>query len=91
METMSLSNASADEPENLIGTKWIAMIGLSKNKMVVEFVDKTNCVFTLKPNKCPMKYTAVGDKILFSELEGIIELRGRVLYNNNRPAFEKAA
>ena len=91
MEATSLLEVSAIEPENLIGTKWAARTELLGNKMMVEFLDKTNCIFTLKPNECPMTYTVTGGRIFFSDIGGAFELKGHVLYNNDLPAFEKAA
>ena len=91
MNTASLLKKTAIEPENIIGTKWIGWNKSIGDRMTIEFVDKKNCVYTLKPNKYPMTYTVTGDNIFISNIVGPLELMGNVLFINDIPILEKAA
>ena len=78
-------------PERLIGTRWIGWSGFIGERVSVEFVDNTNCIYTSQPNKYSMTYLVMGGKMFINNIEGPFELRGDVLFNNDLPAFKKAA
>lgn len=79
------------EPETIIGTKWIGWSEFIGDRIMVEFLDKKNCIYTSKPNKYPMTYTVMGGQIYISHIDEPFELRGHVLFNNGLPTFEKSA
>ena len=79
------------EPESLIGTKWVAWPEFIGDRIKVEFVDKTNCIYTAEPNKYPLKYTITEGNLLLDNVDGPFELRGNVLFNYGFPTFERAA
>jgi len=91
MRTAPLLEETVIEPKNLIGTKWNAWGEHLQNRIMLEFVDTKNCIFTSEPKKYPMTYTVVGGKLFLACLEGSFELRGQVLFNYGLPAFEKTA
>ena len=91
MRTASLLRKDKVEPANLVGSKWIGWSTFVGDRMMVEFVDKTHCVYTSAAKKFKMTYTVTGGKIFISNIEGPFELDGRVLFNNGIPSFEKAA
>ena len=82
---------TAIEPENLIGTKWVGLNKMFCGRLKVEFVDRTNCIYTSKPDKFPMTYTVTDGKIFISEIEEPFELKGNILFNGSLPVFKKAA
>ncbi|MDR0502960.1 MAG: hypothetical protein LBH16_06520 [Treponema sp.] len=82
---------TAIEPEQLVGTKWITWKKLYGDKILVEFVDKTHCIFTSKPNKFPITYAVTNGDLFISNITGPFQLKGGVLFNNNLPVFEKVA
>ena len=82
---------TAIKPESIIGTKWVAWPEFIGDRIKVEFVDKTNCIYTSEPKKFSMTYTVSDGNIIISDVEGPLELRGHILFNNGFPAFEKAA
>ena len=79
------------KPEQLVGTKWISSCDLFGGKIMVEFIDKTNCIYTATPFKYPVTYTVAEGEVFIGAIEGPFELRGNVLFNNDLPAFKKAA
>jgi len=91
METKKLPKKTKIKPESLIGTKWIAWTELFRDRIKVEFVDKTNCIYTSEPKKFQMTYTVRDGKLFISSINSSFELRGHILYNAGLPAFEKAA
>jgi len=91
MRKERLLKKTAIEPKKLIGTKWISMCDLFGDPVTVEFVDKTTCIYTSQLNKYPETYTVTGGEIFIRNIEGAFELRGNMLFNNDLPAFEKAA
>jgi len=90
-EKLAKTTPTPIEPEKLVGTKWNNWCDLYQSHVSVEFVDQTNCVYTLKPRKYSETYTVSEGKVYISNIEGPFELRGNVLFNNNLPVFEKAA
>ncbi|MDR0502101.1 MAG: hypothetical protein LBH16_02140 [Treponema sp.] len=78
-------------PERLIGTKWKSWSEFLGERMTVEFIDESNCVYISKPRKYPMTYTVTGGILNIMELSRSFELRGDVLFNNDIPAFERTA
>ena len=91
MKKVSLLEKTAIEPNSLIGTKWNAWSESIGNQMMIEFVDKTNCIYTTGAKKFQMTYFIIEGKILISNVEGAFELRGNVLFKGGLPAFEKTA
>ena len=91
MKNVSTSERNGIEPTKLIGTKWIGWSDFIRDRIMVEFVDKTNCIYTSEKKKYNVTYTITGDKLFISYIESPFELRGHVLFNNNMPAFEKVA
>ena len=79
------------DPESIIGTKWVAWTEFIGDRIRMEFVDKTNCIYTSEQKKYPLKYTVAEGEIMVSNIDGSLELRGDILFNNGFPAFEKAA
>jgi len=79
------------KPEQLIGTKWISWSELFADRMSVEFIDNTNCIYTSQPKRFPLKYNIEKGELFISNIEGAFELRGNVLFNQDLPVFEKAA
>jgi len=78
-------------PEQLAGSKWISISYFFGDKMSVEFIDKTNCIYKSEPKEYPMTYNVIGGKIYISKINGAFEIRDNMLYNNNLPAFRRAA
>ena len=91
MKDLPLLEKSIVEPSKLIGTKWIGWSEFIGDRMMVEFVDRKNCVYTSYQKKFPMTYTVTGCEIFISDIVGSFQLSGKVLFNNGLPAFEKAA
>ena len=79
------------DPESIIGTKWVAWPEFIGDRIKMEFVDKSICIYTSEPKEYPLTYTVMEGDILVSNIDGPLELRGEVLFNNGFPAFEKAA
>ena len=79
------------KPENLIGTKWVGVSEIFSGRLMMEFLDKTNCVYTSKPDKFEMTYTVTEGKIFIGDIEEPFELVGNILFNGDLPVFEKAA
>jgi len=91
MRTNQIYEKNTIEPEQLIGTKWTTWNKVFGDRMSVEFLDRTNCIYTSQPKKFKMTYNITGNKIFINNIEGAFELRGDVLFNNDLPVFEKAA
>ena len=91
MEQMIGITPTPVEQEKLIGTKWSNWCELHHSQVSVEFVDKTNCIYMLKPRKFSETYIVTEGKLYISNIEGPFELRDNVLYNNDLPIFEKTA
>ena len=91
MNTEQNLKKTAIKPEQIIGTKWVSQCDLFDDEISVEFVNKTNCIYASRIFKYPITYTVNGGEIFIDNIEGPFELRGNVLFNNDVPAFEKAA
>jgi len=91
MEASYLPEKNVIEAENLAGTKWIGFSKMFYGRLKVEFLDKTNCIYTSKPDKYPMTYTVASGKIFISDIQEPFELRGNMLFTGNLPVFEKSA
>ena len=91
MKTELLVKKSAIVPEQLIGTKWTSWKKIFGDRISVEFVDRTNCIYTSMLNKFNLRYSIEGGIMFISSIKGSFELVGSVLYNNDIPAFEKTA
>ena len=91
MKTSKELKKTAIMPEKLIGTKWNGWSEISANIFSVEFIDKKNCIYTAQPSKFPLTYNVSEGDLFISNIDGPFELRGNVLFNNDIPAFEKAA
>jgi len=91
MITTGTPETAAINPEHLIGTKWNTWQNVFGDRVSVEFVDHSHCIFTSLPKKYPLTYTIQEGKVYIRDIEGSFELRGDVLFNNDLPAFEKAA
>ena len=90
MEVEALLENTVIEPDDLIGTRWNGWGESFCDRMAIEFVDKTNCIYTSKPKQYPMTYTVTGGKVYISSLEDPFELKGNVLFNCDMPTFKKA-
>jgi len=86
----SEKTATAVKSENIIGTRWVGWSDFVCTRMSLEFVDKKNCVYTSIPRKFPMTYSLDEGRIHIKEINCSFEMRGRILYHNNYPAFVKA-
>ena len=91
MNNERLKEKTLIKPEQLIGTRWISWSKALADRISMEFVDNTNCVFTSQPNKFPLKYNVAEGKVFISDIDGAFELVGNVLFNNELPVFKKAA
>ena len=91
MKTSEITEGTAIVQEKLVGTKWIGWSEFIRDRISVEFIDRTNCIYTSQPKKYPMTYTVTGGKMFIKNIEGSFELRGEVLFNNDLPIFEKVA
>jgi hypothetical protein len=91
MKTDEAQRSTFIKPGQLVGTKWKGWSELFSSRMSMEFVDKTNCIYTSQPKKYPMTYTVTDGKLFISEIEGTFELVGNVFFCNSLPVFEKAA
>ena len=89
--TLSEQIVSKVRPESLVGTKWIAWSEFFGDNMAVEFVDESNCIYTARAKKYPITYAVSEGRIFISYIKDPFELRGKVLFNNNVPAFEMQA
>jgi len=90
-EELSKTVPTPIEHEKLVGTRWNNWCDLYQSQVSVEFVDNTNCVYSLTPRKFSETYTVSEGKVYISNIEGAFELRGNVLFNNDIPVFAKAA
>jgi len=88
--TLPLENTAIKLGE-LIGTRWTSWKKVFGDQISVEFVDKKNCIYTSHPEKYPLTYTVTEGKLFISNIVVPFELRGSVLFNNDIPAFERAA
>jgi len=91
MKTVPFLKKTTIVPENLVGTKWIGWSDFIRDRMTLEFVDKTKCIFTSKPNKYPITYIVNENNIVFSNVDDTFELRGNILFSGDIPTFVKAA
>jgi len=91
MKTEKMLEKTVIEPAKLVGTKWIGWSKYISNQMTVEFVDRTNCIYTAQPKQFSLRYKIREGDLFISNIEGPFELRGNVLFNNDIPVFEKAA
>ena len=91
MKEVSLLEKNTIEPQSIVGTKWNGWGGMFCDRLKIEFVDKTNCIYISKPNRYPMTYTVKGNKIFISEIKEPFELVGNVLFHGGLPVFQKAA
>jgi hypothetical protein len=91
MKTINSAGTTAINPEQLIGTKWTTWKNVYGDMITVEFIDRSNCIYTSQPKKYKLKYSINEGKMFISNIEGSFELKGDVLFNNDLPAFEKAA
>ena len=91
MKRMEIVEKSVIDLDRIIGTKWVGWSEYTTNNMSVEFIDRKNCIYTASPQKFPLTYNISDGKLFISNIAGPFELRGNVLYNNDIPAFEKAA
>ena len=90
METTTSLGKASIEPESLIGTKWIGWSKFVGDRMMVEFIDEINCIYTSVPNKYSITYTIEGNKLFFGNMEDPFVLRGTILFSRGLPAFKKA-
>jgi len=90
MNTASSEKATV-EPKNIIGTKWIGWNKSIGDRIMIEFVDKRNCIYTLKPNKYAKSYIINGGNIYIYNIKVPFTLMGDVLFVNDIPILEKAA
>ena len=91
MKTTNSAGIAALNPEQIIGTKWTTWRNVFGDRITVEFIDRSNCIYTSQPREYKLKYTIKEGRMFISDIEGSFELRGEVLFNNDLPAFEKAA
>ena len=93
MKTTPLLGKTIVGSENLIGTRWVGWSNMFCGRLEVEFLDKTNCIYTSMPDKYPMTYTVTEGKIFFSDIDikEPFELRGNMLFTGDLPVFKKAA
>ena len=98
MESTTLMEKNAIVLENLAGTKWVgwtemycewALPHMMDTKVSVEFLDKTNCIYTSESNKYSMTYIVMGGKLFLNDIKRPFILRGNILFNGNIPAFQK--
>ena len=91
MKTKTLLKKNAIKPELLVGTKWISWGGTFGDRFSVEFIDKSHCIYTSQPKRFPLTYTVKEGKMFISNIKGVFELEGDVLFNNDIPSFQKAS
>ena len=91
MKTAPWLERTAIDPESIVGTKWIGWNEFVGDRIMMEFVDKTNCIYTSKPRKYQIKYTVTEGTIFLSHIGTPFELRGQLLFNSGLPAFERIA
>ena len=89
MNVTSLPSSHGIEPKSLVGTKWIGWSSFVGDKMAVEFTDEAHCIYTSMRTKYPITYTVEGNKIFFEMVKDPFELRGRMLFSRDIPAFKK--
>jgi len=90
MKTIMTEGDAAINPEHLIGTKWTTWKNIFGNRMTVEFIDNSNCIYTSCPKSYFLTYTVQEGVIYINNIVGSFVLRGDVLFNNDIPVFEKA-
>ena len=91
MKNPPLLEKTVVEPAKLIGTKWIGWSEFIGDQMMVEFLDRKNCIYTSYQKRFPMTYTVTGNEIYISNIAMPFELSGKVLFNNGLPTFERVA
>jgi len=75
-------------PDNLIGTKWIATGTISKEKDTIEFVDNTYCIYTSINRLEPFIYKIRGNRILLGEHVSYVII-DNILFLNGYPLFTR--
>jgi len=75
-------------PENLIGTKWIATGTISKEKDTIEFVNNTYCIYTSINRLEPYTYRIRGNRILLGEHISYV-IVDNILFLNGYPLFTR--
>ena len=91
MKIIKTEDDAAINPEQLIGTKWKTWKNMFGDRITVEFVDNSNCIYTSRPKSYSLTYTVQEGVMYISNIVGSFVLRGDVLFNNDIPVFEKAA
>jgi hypothetical protein len=79
--------SSSVEQINLAGTKWIWVMSNISFKTTIEFVDESNCIYTLLTGPQNYTYKIKGNKIYINK--DTYELRGDIIYYKDRPHFIK--
>jgi len=79
-------------PENLIGTKWIAVDAALENRNTIEIIDKAYCIYTF-PHKVELHaYKICEDKIF---INGCISnpvsyaIKDNTFFQNGTPLYTK--
>ena len=91
MKKISLMKKAAIKHKHIIGTRWDGLGKMFRDRLKMEFIDKTNCIYTSMPDRYPMTYKLMKDKIFVNEIQEPFEIRGNILFNGEIPVFKKAA
>jgi hypothetical protein len=73
------------EPINLAGTKWVGVLPFFGFWNTLEFVDETNCIYTLLTGPREYTYKIKGNKLYFGR--DTYEIRGDKIYYRGNPHF----
>jgi hypothetical protein len=74
-------------PDSFIGTKWDWILSFAGISNTIEFIDESNCIYTLGANRKEFPYTAKKNKIFIGKKS--LELRGDTIYYKGEPHFRK--
>jgi len=75
-------------PENLMGTKWIAVDAAADDINTIEFVDKAYCIFTF-PNKVKLQTYKIHGGQIFINNSISYAIKDNTFFHNDTPLYIK--
>jgi len=85
---MKTSNSNSLTPENLIGTKWIAISADSNYGNTIEIVEKAYCIIT-SPNKVKLQTYKINEDQIFINNSMSYAIRDNTFFQNDTPLYVK--
>jgi len=85
---MKFSRSKDITPENLMGTKWVAVDAATDDINTIEFVDKSYCIYSF-PNKVKLQtYKIQGDQIFINDTISYA-VKDNTFFQNDTPLYIK--